>query len=240
MRLLSGLLVGLVLGCGGDDGVSPREARAELADLGIDYTAESFFRAAYEGDLTVVKLFVETGMSVNTRAGDLGLTVLHVAAGGGHLAVVKFLVGAGVSLTDTDKGGNTALLRAAWQGHLAVVEFLVGSGADMDARDNNGRTALHYAAGEFGHLAVVRYLVDQGADVNATDGVLGLTALHAAAFGGHLSVVQYLVGQGASVTATTNNGVTPRHMAARCSTDADRSAERRANCAAVVEYFDSL
>ena len=95
MRLLSGLLLGLVLGCG-DDPLSPREARSELADLGIDYTAESFFEAAYEGDLTVVKLFVEAGMSVNTRAGDsVDATALLAAALGGHLSVVRYLVWTG-------------------------------------------------------------------------------------------------------------------------------------------------
>lgn len=172
MRILLIGLVGLVLGCAGDDGVSPREARAELADLGIDYTAESFFQAAYEGDLTVVKLFVETGMSVNTRDGD---------------------------------SGATALIGAAFGGHLSVVQYLVKKGASFSARANTGATALHMAA-----------------------------------FGGHLSVVRYLVGQGADVDARDNNGPTALHYAGGCSTDADRSAERRANCAAVVEYFDSL
>ena len=171
MRVLIGLLVGLVLGCG-DDPLSPREARSELADLGIDYTAESFFQAAYEGDLTVVKLFVETGMSVNTRDGDTGATALHMAAFGGHLAVVRYLLGQGAYVLARANTGATALHMAAFGGHLAVVEFLVGSGSSVDARDNNGVTALHYAGG--------------------------------------------------------------------CSTGTDYSGERRADCSAVVEYFDSL
>ena len=127
----------------------------------------------------------------------------------------------------------TALNIAAFNGHLSVVEFLVGAGASVD--DGALRSA---ASG--GQLAVVRYLVEeQGADLEAT-GYDGSTALHDAAWYGRLSVVEYLVGQGADVNARKSNGVTARDEAVSCSTDADRSAERRADCSAVVEYLDSL
>ena len=169
MRLLSGLLVGLVLGCGGDDGVSPRAARSELADLGIAYTPEAFFRAAYEGDLTVVKLFVQAGMPVNAR-GEYGDTALMRAAGEGHLAIVKVLVGAGAYLEVRDNWGATALMRAVGEGRLAIVQELVDAGANLEVRNrSSGWTALHRAALE-GRLAIVKVLVDAGADVNARDG----------------------------------------------------------------------
>ena len=233
MRLLSGLLVGLVLGCGGDDGVSPREARAELADRGIAYTERAFLRAAAEGDLDVVKLFVAAGMSVDAADDEYGFTALHGAALNGHLGVVKFLVGAGADVHATDDDGETALHNAAWGGHLEIVKFLVGSGSAVDATTDYGFTALHGAA-YWGHLDVVEFLVT-GADLEAMDRD-GETALHRAVYWGHLEIVKVLVGAGADVDATTNEGETPRALAASCR----GSDERRARCAAVVAYFDSL
>ena len=63
-------------------------ARAELDSLGIDFTEGAFLEAAEAGNLAVVKLFVTAGMSVNIVS-DWGYTVLHSAARGGSLEVVR-------------------------------------------------------------------------------------------------------------------------------------------------------
>ena len=181
MRLLSGLLVGLglVLGCGGDDGVSPAEtARAELADRGIAYTERVFLDAARHGALAVVRLFVQAGMDVNA-ADEYGWTALYFAAWKGHLDVVEFLVGAGADLAATTNFGDTALHEAAREGDLDVVKFLVGAGASVNAKNNVGSTALYFAAWK-GHLEMVQYLVGQGASVRAT-GINGWTPRDVAA-----------------------------------------------------------
>ena len=80
-------------------------------------------------------------------------------------------------------------------------------------------------------------LVGLGAAVDAADAG-GWTALHGAAFAGHLDVVEFLVGAGADVDAETNFGWTPRDRAVSCTEIF--SDESRADCLAVVEYFDSL
>ena len=188
------------------------EARAELTRLGIAYTAAAFVDSATGGNLAVVKLFVQAGMSVESKRGSLGYPALHWAAKYGHLEVVKYLVGQGASLTATDNFGETALHIAAHFGHLEVVKYLVGQGASLTATDNFGETALHIAA-HFGHLEVVKYLVGQGASLTATDSG-GNTALHGAAKYGLLEVVKYLVGQGASLTAKGAYGLTALHWAA--------------------------
>ena len=129
---------------------SQAAARAELARLGIPYTASAFADSVWAGNLVVVKLFVQAGMDVNTR--DEGWTVLMLAAMNPHvhLAVVQYLVGAGADVHATTKDGWTALHYAAFTGpleaHMAVVQYLVGAGADHTAETSDGRTPLDLAA----------------------------------------------------------------------------------------------
>ncbi len=185
-------------------------ARAELTRRGISYTADTFVDSVWAGNLEVVKLFVQAGMSVDT-ANSGKWPALHMAVHqSGNLAIVQYLVGQGASLTATNQYGNTPLHYAAGEGNLAIVQYLVGQGASLTATGADG-TPLHWAAGE-GNLAIVQYLVGQGASLTAT-GADG-TPLHWAAGEDHLAIVQYLVGQGASLTATNEDGNTPLHLAA--------------------------
>ena len=184
--------------------LSPSDARAALARLGIDYTVSAFIDSAGAGNLEVVKLFVEAGMSVDTANAD----------------------------------SHTALHFAAWYGRLEVVKYLLGAGADVNVESDTGVTALHEAAST-GLLDVVQLLVGSGADLEVRD-QWGSTALHSAATWGRLEVVEFLVGQGLAVDARDEDGGTPRDRAEDCSTNYYRSAATRAHCAAVVSYFDSL
>ena len=128
MRFLMLVLLAAVMGCGGDDPVSPADAaRAELESRGIEYTAEAFLDAAAEGNLAVVRLVVDAGMSVDAT-GSYGLTALHLAVDRGHLAVVEFLVGAGASLAATDNEGRTPRDLAEDEGHGAVADYLESVG----------------------------------------------------------------------------------------------------------------
>lgn len=245
MRILMIGLVGLVLGCGdGDRSVGPAvklvdstvaavtdtsaqsvslsamEKRFALKDLGIDYTANAFVSAAYAGDLVVVRLFVETGMSVGT-ANSRGGTAMSAAISAGQMAVVRYLIDQGASV------GGTDLLVAVRGNSFEMVEFLVEQGADVNAAGSDGYTALHFAASE-GLLELAQYLIGQGADMNAREINGGRTALHEAARLGHLDLVRLLVDQGASVWARNDADRTPRDVAAQY------------GHTEIVEYLDSL
>ena len=213
---------------------STAAARAALDSLGIEYREGAFFEAAKGGDSAVVKLFVESGMSVET-ADSKGYTALHFAALKGHLAVVKSLVKNGAAVNARDNYGATALHFAAWEGHLEVVRSLVEElGLDVYAKNKAGEMARDWAA-ERGHTEVVEYLksvkafreavwdgdptvvklfVESGMSVHTAVSQYGFMALSAAARYGHLSVVRYLVGQGLDVNATENDGTTALHSAA--------------------------
>ena len=69
--------------------LSPAQARAALQERGIPYSQRSFLGAAGQGDLEVVRLFVEAGMNIAAQTWEEGYdTALMRTAGGGHLAVV--------------------------------------------------------------------------------------------------------------------------------------------------------
>ena len=82
---------------------------------------------------------------------------LHLAALGGHLAIVKFLVSeCRVNMNKTTRNGNTALHIASEVGHSFVIEFLGDNGADMDCINHLGWTPLHLAC-LWNHFFVVEY-----------------------------------------------------------------------------------
>ena len=121
---------------GGDTtaALTAADARAELARRGIPYTDEAFRATAWDGDLEVVKLFVQAGMSVDAKGRNSGWTVLHLAAMKGHLEVVRYLVGQGADVVARDNNGDTARYFAAVEGHTDVASYLASLYVELEAR----------------------------------------------------------------------------------------------------------
>ena len=69
--------------------------------------------------MEVVNYLVEKGDNIHARTDD----AVRLAAGNGHLEIVKFLVSIGANY-------NWAVRWAAKNGHLDVVKFLVEYGAN--------------------------------------------------------------------------------------------------------------
>ena len=219
--------------------LSPAEARAELARLGIVYTERAFLDSAGSGNVAVVRLFVEAGMSVETTYASGGLTVLSWAAGFGHLEVVKYLVGQGADVNATRDNGRPVLHSAAISGDLAVVQYLVEQGADVTATDNDGYTVLDVAEGR-DHTDIVAYLEEVLSDTteteatvtDTTDQVVSLSSAEAraeldrrgisyrtwafldSAAAGNWEVVRLFVQAGMSVDTADRHGLTVLHRAA--------------------------
>lgn len=107
------------------------------------------------------------------REDNAGLGPLHLAAQGGCLKSVKFLVERlKVDVNSRSSKGFTPLFVAAKEGQLGVISYLVSAGADVNVTDMKGRTALHIAAGGQ-HSETCRYLLENGAAVRADNS--GLT-----------------------------------------------------------------
>lgn len=139
------------------------EHRVSLSDRGIAYSTLEFFNAAERGDLEVVKLFVESGMSVDV-ADVCGYTALHFAALNGHLSVVKVLVERGADMGAKMKmaPGALTLMMAARSCDAMVVRALVdeGVGRAVSAEIDEGVTALMLAAARSGYRRACKDVVE--------------------------------------------------------------------------------
>ncbi|OIW30893.1 ankyrin, partial [Coniochaeta ligniaria NRRL 30616] len=83
---------------------------------------------------------------------------LHLAARGGHGAVVRLLLDHGaVDLDAADSCGRTALSYLAEAGDVDAVRFLVSLRANPEIPDTQGKTAADYASSN-GHDEVLKVL----------------------------------------------------------------------------------
>lgn len=131
------VLLSLIVGCG----KSPEDSRKELGQMNIKYDEITFLESAAAGDLIAVRLFVESGMNVNT--------IVDVKPGG---RVIEY----------------AALHMAAGKGHLEVVKYLLDNGATVDIKGDDDITPLIMSIKNDNNPQVVNYLLDNGASANVT------------------------------------------------------------------------
>jgi len=117
--------------------------------------------AAYNGDVEMARLLIDSGANTNWTAAD-GSSALTDAALNGHDGMVRLLLEAGADIDYEHPGiaGQTALVHAAQQNHTHVVETLLGEGASVDGM--TGELALSWAR-DYGNSEMERMLRDAGA-----------------------------------------------------------------------------
>ncbi len=163
---------------------------------------DDFLNAIKNGNAREVIQWLNRGIDANT-VDPAGQTVLHLAARGGSLDVVKVLAGARADIDRRNGNGETAIMLAALAGHRSVVEFLISKEAQVN---QPGWTALLYAATN-GHLEIVKILIENHAYIDSSP-ENGLTSLMMAVRGGHLAVVKFLLEEGADASLENDRGET--------------------------------
>jgi len=109
--------------------------------------ATALMRAAFSGDIELVKLLLDHGADPHIISSDRE-TSLMAASGMGfincyhrvpppaeRLAVVKLLVELGADVNAADSYGITPLMVAANMGGVPVIQYLIDKGADLGAHD---------------------------------------------------------------------------------------------------------
>jgi ankyrin repeat protein len=128
----------------------------------VDFTGQTpFLRAAWAGDLTVMRLLLKYG--ADPKIATFGGTTALMAAAGVNwvvdqtydegpkalLEAVKLCYELGLSVNDVKSMGITAVMGAANRGSDDTLEWLVEKGAKLDVKDKEGRTPLNWAEGVF-------------------------------------------------------------------------------------------
>ena len=95
------------------------------------------------GHFGVAKALLDAGAAVDV--GDItdGQGPLLIAAGHGHLSIVKLLVRRGANVNQAMHDGDTALHFACQSGFVDVCEYLLDHGADIHAVGLRGTTPLY-------------------------------------------------------------------------------------------------
>lgn len=163
-------------------------------------TLTALMLAAQNGCVDIVKLLLDAGADVNTKAvvaigaRDVatGITPLSQAAASGNPSIVKMLLDHGADIHALTGRGATVMEFATTN---EVVQIFLDLGVSINARDKNGYTILILSAEGF-HRPSIAFLLEHGADPNAkTDD--GVTALKLAQGIGHTRDVELLRAAGA-------------------------------------------
>ena len=84
--------------------------------------------------------FINDCFNISAQAFD-GATPLHLAAGGGHLIFVKYLLAKGANRKVLDKENRTPLDYAKQNAKDAVVQYLDGTGSGGQVHDEKHKTS---------------------------------------------------------------------------------------------------
>lgn len=163
---------------------------------------EALLSSVEAGDVAMAITLLHNGANPNTtREEGSTLTVLMLAARGGHSDLVHALLDAGshpnttaavaVGVSQVNEG-ITALMLSAASGDAKTMQLLLDYGSNAKLKDSAGNTLLHYAVEKPGAIEVVRLALAQGVDRKAKN-VQGQTALDKAKAGGNAAALVELM-----------------------------------------------
>ena len=213
-------------GCATDNTAS-NAAKDSLRKSQIPFNQTAFIRAASEGDVEIVNLFLTAGID---KSGLKNSNALAAAVAKNHIKVVDALLAAGYPV-DIESYNGTPLCIAAANNYLETAKKLISAGADADYKYESG-TPLYLAA-EKNHPEMVKLLLNAKADPDITVTTPVKTPLMAAAYNNADEVVKLLLDNGADIHLRDYAG----HSALDIAVYAGNS-----NCAALIidsKGFDS-
>ena len=212
------------------------------AALRLDYRKRELISAVKIGNTESVVGLLDGGVPVEIK-GDEGLSLLHLAAQGGHVTTMRLLIRRGCNVDSVYDTGVTPLHLAAAMGQTKSVRELIRKGASkslvvrsfdalsfqaaFEGRNGNEEIKLVefmsvgtsmcgtplHQAALAGHVDTTVAMLEEGCSFDMVNSA-GFTVLHFAAQGGHVELVKELVRRGCDVNAKEISDCTPLHAAA--------------------------
>lgn len=151
VKNLPGLLVLLVIGCGGEsttDDTASSTANGSADPAAAAPPAEQsdidIWTAISTGNIQVVKQHLDAGTDPNIKDNTPnGAPILNAAAVYGHRGAVEALIQKGADINGKDSEGNGALHAAAFLGRSEIVELLLEKGVDANVKNAKGETPMN-------------------------------------------------------------------------------------------------
>ena len=157
---------------------------------------------------------------VNEEEDGHGMPPISLAAGGGHLGIIKYLIEEKgvephflIRNSEEEELGVSPVLTASCGGHLHVVKYLLEKHGYNISQDF--RAVILFFTCLVGHMDLVTYLITEADYDPHCTSTYKVSCLGAACLGGHLNVVKYLVGTyHCDPLCPDENKFTPLHIAA--------------------------
>ncbi|PNF23135.1 hypothetical protein B7P43_G06701 [Cryptotermes secundus] len=178
-------------------------AKFTLTDTDTDSPLHS---AVQHGHLDLIRLLIEQGVDVDTRATFREQTPVHIAAKLGEFNCLKLLASYGGSLTSLDgtEKGFAPIHLAILTGNDAIALWLLENGVSVNTESMAGISPL-FCAIRCRNTQLVKVLIEKGADVNAKIvNMDGITPLHSAVLVKDVDIFKILLENGADFTAFCN------------------------------------
>ncbi len=199
--------------CDRNDRIDPKvlKQREKLVSLNYNFTEEAFADAVKKGELDVVRLFIESGMSPDTKVklGPYDVPVIFYALENKKEDVVRLLIHLGANL-EASAAGVTVLMKAAEQAEVRTLEAMIEKGVNVNKFGELGITPL-MAAIEAGNDGAVWLLINSKAKIKTKD-KFGITPLMRAVRKGSVDIVKELIKRGADIHAQSKRGLTVYNM----------------------------
>jgi ankyrin repeat protein len=196
-------------------GFIERGCREPLAAFAPDAGGPGLLALRYaliRGEAAAAEALIIGGIDLATLDTE-GASLLHDAALGDHVGIVRALLARGLDPNQASALGVTPLCEAVWACRVEALQVLLAAGAAPHVEPTRDDAPILCAARR-GQADVLRILIDAGAPLNVRTTVTGpggATPLHLACRDGHGAAVDVLLAAGADVHARDTGGRQPLH-----------------------------